>query len=81
MQDLLQPILSTMYCFMAKIIPTLEAMLKDGTIPIRGGVWIDVYNHSANGEIAGVIHTRISQGNYWYVTEIADGDTKSWRQG
>lgn len=57
---------------MAKIMPTLERMLVDGTIPIRGGVWIDIYNHSANTEFAGTIHTRISHGNYWYVTEIAD---------
>lgn len=57
---------------MAKIIPTLERMIREGKIPIIGGVWIDVYNSSANTEIAGTIHTRISQGNYWYVTEIKD---------
>ena len=57
---------------MARILPTLEAMLLDGTIPIMGGAWIDIYNHSANGEIAGTIHTRISHGNYWYVTELED---------
>lgn len=47
-------------------------MFDDGIIPIRGGVWIDIYNSSVNTEIAGTIHTRISHGNYWYVTEIKD---------
>jgi hypothetical protein len=66
---------------MAKIMPTLKAMLDDGTIPIRGGVWIDIYNHTAKEDMAGVIHTRISQGNYWYVTEIKACDTEGRRQG
>lgn len=57
---------------MARILPTLEAMLLDGTIPLTGGAWIDIYNHTANASIAGTIHTRISQGNYWYVTEFED---------
>ena len=57
---------------MAKILPTLEAMLLDGTIPLRGGAWIDIYNHSSNPNIAGTIHTRIQHGNYWYVTEVKD---------
>lgn len=57
---------------MAKIIPTLDAMHKDGTIPIVGGRFIDVYNHTSYDGIAGTIHTRISHGNYWYVTEISD---------
>lgn len=57
---------------MAKILPTLERMIGDGIVPVIGGVWIDVYNSIANTEIAGTIHTRISQGNYWYVTEIKD---------
>ena len=57
---------------MAKILPTLKAMIEDGTIPIVGGAWIDIYNHSSNIDIAGTIHTRISHGNYWYVTELAD---------
>ena len=47
-------------------------MFEEGKIPIRGGVWIDIYNSTANMEIAGTIHTRISHGNYWYVTEIKD---------
>ena len=47
-------------------------MFQCGKIPIRGGVWIDIYNSTANTEIAGTIHTRISHGNYWYVTEIKD---------
>lgn len=55
---------------MAKLIPTLGKMIRDGVLPIADGVWIDVYNSSANTEIAGTIHTRISQGNYWFVTEI-----------
>ena len=45
-------------------------MFRDGTIPISGGVWIDVYNHSCNTRIAGTILTRIDRGNYWYVTEV-----------
>ena len=57
---------------MAKIVPTFQRMFNDGIIPIRGGVWIDIYNSSVNTEIAGTIHTRISHGNYWYVTEIKD---------
>lgn len=57
---------------MAKIMPTLEAMILDGTIPLAAGAWIDIYNHTANGEIAGTLHTRISHGNYWYVTEIKE---------
>ena len=60
---------------MAKILPTLRAMHLDGTIPIRGGVFIDVYNHISNSEISGTIHTRIAGGNYWYVTEINERDT------
>lgn len=60
---------------MAKIMPTLAMMINDGTIPSTpplSGVWIDIYNKCINTEIAGTIHTRISQGNYWYVTEIKD---------
>lgn len=64
---------------MAKIIPTLGEMLIDGTIPLRGGVWIDIYNHSSNDRIAGTIHTRIQHGNYWYVTELTD--TASHEEG
>ena len=55
---------------MARIIPTLCGMFRDGTIPIVGGVWIDVYNRSCNAQISGTILTRIDRGNYWYVTEI-----------
>ena len=57
---------------MAKLIPTFQKMFRDGKIPIRGGVWIDIYNSSSNTEIAGTIHTRIKEGNYWYVTELTD---------
>ena len=57
---------------MAKIIPTLAEMHLDGTIKVVGGQWIDVYNRSVNPSFAGTIHTRISHGNYWYVTEIKD---------
>lgn len=57
---------------MAKILPTLAEMIVSGKLPMRGGVWIDIYNKSINTEIAGTIHTRISQGNYWYVTEDLD---------
>lgn len=55
---------------MAKIVPTFEKMFRDGKVPIKGGVWIDIYNQSVNESVAGTIHTRISQGNYWYVSEI-----------
>ena len=55
---------------MARIVPTLNKMFRDGTIPILGGVWIDVYNQSCNTRISGTIHTRIDHGNYWYVTEL-----------
>lgn len=47
-------------------------MFLDRTIPLIGGVWIDVYNHSANALISGTIHTRIDHGNYWYVTELRE---------
>lgn len=47
-------------------------MFRDRTIPILGGVWIDVYNHSCNAGISGTIHTRIDHGNYWYVTELRE---------
>lgn len=58
---------------MARILPTLERMIKDGIVPVnRGGVWIDIYNKSINCEKAGTIHTRISNGNYWYVTTLED---------
>lgn len=55
---------------MARIIPTLKGMFRDGRVPIEGGVWIDIYNRSCNIRIAGTIHTRIDHGNYWYVTEL-----------
>lgn len=57
---------------MAKIIPTFQKMFSEGKIPLKRGVWIDIYNQSVNTEISGTIHTRISQGNYWYVTEVKD---------
>lgn len=57
---------------MAKIIPTLGLMIADDSFPVKRGVWIDVYNKCHNTEIAGTIHTRIFNGNYWYVTEIKD---------
>lgn len=57
---------------MAKIIPTFQKMFSEGIVPLKGGVWIDIYNQSVNTEISGTIHTRISQGNYWYVTEVKD---------
>ena len=59
---------------MARIMPTLEAMLLDGTIPIRGGAWIDIYNHSANGEIAGTIIRKVSHSGYFYVTVITEDE-------
>lgn len=57
---------------MAKIMPTFQKMFNEAKIPIMGGVWIDIYNSSCNTEIAGTIHTRISHGNYWYVTELKE---------
>lgn len=60
---------------MAKILPTFQAMFREGKIPIRGGVWIDLYNQTSNAEIAGTIHTRISHANYYYVTEMRDLET------
>ena len=63
---------SDAYWFMAKIIPTFQKMFSEGIIPLKDGVWIDIYNQSVNTEISGTIHTRISQGNYWYVTEVED---------
>lgn len=49
-------------------------MIADDIIPSTplSGVWIDLYNKTINTEYAGTIHTRISHGNYWYVTEIKD---------
>ena len=47
-------------------------MHQSGIIPLEGGAYIDVYNKSCNRDIAGTIHTRISSGNYWYVTRIED---------
>lgn len=60
-------------------MPTLKEMLEDGTIPMKRGVWIDVYNHSANSEISGTILTRIDSGNYHYVTEITACDSEGRR--
>lgn len=56
-------------------------MLVDGTIPLRGGVYIDIYNQIANERICGTIHTRIDRGNYWYVTEVRDGDMDDTDEG
>ena len=57
---------------MARLIPTFAEMFRERLIPICGGVWIDIYNKSANPHIAGTIHTRIDHGNYWYVTELRE---------
>lgn len=57
---------------MAKVMPTLGKMIRSRVIPISQGVWIDIYNQSSNPTIAGTIHTRISHGNYWYVTEVKE---------
>ena len=57
---------------MAKIVPTFLKMFRECKVPIKGGVWIDLYNQSVNDMICGTIHTRINQGNYWYVSEIED---------
>lgn len=53
---------------MAKIIPTFKEMFHKRIIPIKQGVWIDIYNKSVNPLFAGTILTRIDRGNYWYVT-------------
>lgn len=57
---------------MAKIVPTFQRMFDEGIIPIRDGVWIDLYNQSVNTEIAGTIIRKVSHAAYWYVTEIKD---------
>lgn len=42
-------------------------------LPNRGGYFIDIYNQMYNKEgIAGTIHTRISDGNYWWVTQCVE---------
>ena len=57
---------------MARILPTLEKMIRDRIVPVEGGVWVDVYNRSSNSEIAGTIRARVSSSNMWYVTEVKD---------
>lgn len=66
---------------MAKILPTFKKMFDEGKIAIRGGLWIDIYNQCVNESIAGTIHTRISHGNYWFVTELYDKDDTYEGQG
>lgn len=46
-------------------------MFHEGRVPIRGGVWIDVYSRLSNTEISGTITTRISASNCYYVSEIS----------
>ena len=47
--------------------------LDKGDLPKRGGVYIDIYNQIYNKDnIAGAIHTRISEGNYWWVTQVCE---------
>ena len=45
-------------------------MLKDGKIPPLHGVWVDAYNHSAKGKIAGTIMARIDTSNNYFVTTL-----------
>lgn len=38
-----------------------------------GGYFIDIYNQMYNKQgIAGTIHTRINDGNYWWVTQVVE---------
>lgn len=47
--------------------------IEKGDLPSRGGYFIDIYNQMYNKDgIAGTIHTRISEGNYWYVTQVIE---------
>lgn len=45
-------------------------MLKNGKIPPLHGVWVDAYNHSAKGKIAGTIMARIDTSNNYFVTTL-----------
>ena len=45
-------------------------MLKQGEIPPLHGVWVDAYNHSAKGKIAGTIMARIDASNNYFVTAL-----------
>lgn len=45
-------------------------MLKQGKIPPLHGVWVDAYNHSAKGKIAGTIMARIDASNNYFVTVL-----------
>lgn len=45
-------------------------MLKQGKIPPLHGVWVDAYNHSAKGKIAGTIMARIDASNNYFVTAL-----------
>lgn len=44
-------------------------MLKQGDPPLHG-VWVDAYNHSAKGKIAGTIMARIDASNNYFVTAL-----------
>lgn len=47
--------------------------IDKGDLPIRGGIFIDIYNQMYNKDgISGTIHTRISDGNYWWVTQVVE---------
>ena len=48
----------------------LFVMLERGTIPIEDALYIDTYNKQVKREICGTIHTRISNGNHWYVSQM-----------
>lgn len=48
-----------------------EKWIQKGDLPLSGGFFIDIYNQMYNKDgIAGTIHTRISDGNYWWVTQV-----------
>ena len=57
---------------MAKIVPTFRKMFAEGRIPLKGGVWIDIYNQTTNERVSGTILARIDRCNYYYVTELLE---------
>lgn len=51
-----------------------QKWIEKGDLPPSNAVYfIDIYNQLWNKEgISGAIHTRISEGNYWWVTTILE---------
>lgn len=59
----------------------LVKMIREGRIPIRGGVFIDAYNQSISEEIAMTITTRVDASNSVYVTDEDKQDYLLEQQG